>query len=177
MFTYRVDKEINLIFLQHSMADSLYELVDANREYLKEWMPWVANTNSPDDIKAFIERSINGFSKNESLVCGIEYQETLVGIISFNKISKELKKVVLGYWIAEQMQGRGIITRCCNSLIEYAFDEMEMQKVEIRSASDNTKSRSVCDRLGFTLEGVVSNSENINGRIVDHAVYGIHKET
>ena len=174
MFKLEVDKEINLVFLQNSLATELYALVDTNREYLGQWMPWVKGTTSVTDIESFIERSVTGFAKGETLVCAIEYNGKLGGIISYNEISKALKKVVLGYWISSELQGKGIVNRACQKLIEYAFNELQMDKVEIRVATKNIPSRNVCKKLGCSLEGEVSNSENLNGSIVNHAVYAIH---
>ncbi|WP_139697682.1 GNAT family N-acetyltransferase, partial [Aeromonas salmonicida] len=65
------------------------------------------------------------------------------------------------------------ITRACQALIHHAFDELGMEKVEIRAAVDNTASRAVCERLGFTLEGVLRRAEKLPHGIVDHACYGL----
>ncbi|MFX3824761.1 GNAT family N-acetyltransferase, partial [Streptococcus suis] len=59
--------------------------------------------------------------------------------------------------------------------IEMAFRELNMQKVEISAAVDNAPSRNVCKRLGFNLEGIITCAENLNGRVVDHAVYGLSR--
>lgn len=69
---------------------------------------------------------------------------------------------------------QGIINRFCQKLIAYAFNELKMDKVEIRVATKNIQSRNVCEKLGCSLEGEVSNSENLGGNIVSHAVYAIH---
>ncbi|WP_432454898.1 GNAT family N-acetyltransferase [Agarivorans sp. QJM3NY_29] len=66
------------------------------------------------------------------------------------------------------------MTRVCKKLIDIAFDELQMHKVEISAATENLASRAVCERLGLKLEGVISNAENLNGRIVDHAIYALH---
>ncbi|HIF9169539.1 TPA: GNAT family N-acetyltransferase, partial [Photobacterium damselae] len=42
-------------------------------------------------------------------------------------------------------------------------------------AIENKASRKVCERLGLTLEGIITRAENINGRVVDHAVYGLSR--
>ena len=174
LFKLEVDKEIDLLFLQSSLANELYALVDSNREHLGQWLPWVKGTTSVTDIESFIERSVVGFSKGETLVCVIEYKGKLGGVIGYNKISKALKKVELGYWISSHLQGKGIINRACKKLIDQAFNELHMEKVEIRVATKNLSSRNVCKKLGCSLEGEVTNSESLNGNIVSHAVYAIH---
>ncbi|MCP4970425.1 MAG: GNAT family N-acetyltransferase [Arcobacter sp.] len=55
-------------------------------------------------------------------------------------------------------------------------EDLKMEKVEISVAVENIKSRAVCKRLNMKLEGIISNSENINGKIVDHAIYSLHKK-
>ena len=86
-----------------------------------------------------------------------------------------MKKVEIGYWIKESVQGNGIINRVCKKLIEIAFTDLSMNKIEISVASDNLASKAVCERLEMKLEGIISNAENLNGRIVDHAIYGLHR--
>ena len=57
------------------------------------------------------------------------------------------------------------------ALVNYCFFERGMEAVEIHAAVGNIKSRAVAERLGFALQGTVSNAENLYGRWVDHAVY------
>jgi ribosomal-protein-serine acetyltransferase len=81
----------------------------------------------------------------------------------------------IGYWLSETHQGNGIITRSVSTLINLAFFELCFDKIQISVAVDNQPSRTVCERLGMKLEGIITNSENINGRILDHAIYGLSK--
>lgn len=105
----------------------------------------------------------------------IEYFNEIVGVTGYNTIHKDLKKVEIGYWLSSKQQGKGIITRSCNKLIQYAFNELDIEKVQISVAAENIKSRNVCERLGFKLEGIIKNSEKLHDKIVDHAVYGLYK--
>ncbi|MFW1332146.1 GNAT family N-acetyltransferase, partial [Vibrio parahaemolyticus] len=72
-------------------------------------------------------------------------------------------------------QGKGLVSKSVSKLIEMAFTELDMQKVEISAAVENQPSRKVCERLGFSLEGIITCSENLNGRVVDHAIYGLSR--
>ncbi len=173
MFRLEVDTEINLIFLQESLAEDLFGLIDSDREYLNKWLPWPSHTKTIEDSKSFIKNSIIKFAEGKSMICAIEYVGKIVGVVGYNSIVKEVKKVEIGYWISSQYQGKGIITRSCSRLIRYAFDELEFEKVQISVATENVASRKVCERLGLKLEGVIKNSENLHGNIVDHAIYGI----
>ena len=78
--------------------------------------------------------------------------------------------------MSKDFQGKGIVTKSVLKFISYAFNQLDMEVVQISAAVGNTASRKVCDRLGFKLDGIIKNSENLNGRIVDHAVYSLNHE-
>ena len=77
----------------------------------------------------------------------------------------------LGYWIGEAYQGRGLVTASCRALITHAFDEARLNRVEIRCAVENRKSRAIPARLGFRQEGLLRDAEWLYDHFVDHVVY------
>jgi ribosomal-protein-serine acetyltransferase len=176
MFTWQLDDELALTFLQPDMATELYGLCQQNREYLSQWLPWVPFIQRRDDTATFIRHAIEGFARGDSLTTAIEYQGELVGVIGYNRIDQSLGKVTLGYWLAERWQGNGIIGRACRALIHHAFEEMGMEKAEISAALDNEASRAVCERLGMRQEGIVRRAERLGDRVVDHALYGLLRD-
>lgn len=175
MFNFKVDDDIKLALVHESFAPKYLQLVQANYDYLERWLAWPPHMKSEDNFKTFIRNSLHDYADGKSMVCGILYHGELVGNVSYNLIDRKLKKVELGYWIALPYQGKGIMTRVCRTLIELAFQELDMEKVQISAAVGNSPSRAVCERLGLTLEGIITNAENLNGRIVDHAVYGVRR--
>ena len=155
MFSQKIDNEIRLTLVQESFAPALAELARDNYAYLEKWLVWPPHSKSEQDFVAFIRHSLHGYADGKSMVCAILYHGDLVGVASFNSIDHKLKKVEIGYWLAESMQGKGIITRVCQKLMHIAFEELGMHKVEISAATSNKASRAVCERLGMTLEGVI----------------------
>ena len=79
----------------------------------------------------------------------------------------------MGYWLDKEAQGTGLMTRSCSALLEHAFAELDLNRVEIRCAVDNARSRAIPERLGFRLEGQLRQAEWLYDRFVDHAVYGL----
>lgn len=175
MFSLRIEKDLKLVLVQPSFASRYFEIVQSEREYLSQWLAWPPHADSEAFFLSFIQRSLHDYADDKSLVCAMFYEDELVGNISFNTINHDLKKVEIGYWLREKSKGKGIVTRSVSKLIEMAFSELNMQKVEISAAVDNAPSRNVCKRLGFNLEGIITCAENLNGRVVDHAVYGLSK--
>lgn len=175
MFTLNIGPDLQLALIQPSFARRYLDIVSVERAYLSKWLPWATHANDEEFFLAFVRKSLQEYAEGKSMTCALVYQHAVVGNISFNNINQELKKVEIGYWLSEKYQGMGIVTKAVSFLIEYAFSELSMDKVEICAAADNTASRRVCERLNMTLEGIISNYENVNDEIIDHAVYGIHR--
>jgi ribosomal-protein-serine acetyltransferase len=79
----------------------------------------------------------------------------------------------IGYWLAKGATGKGIITKSVEKLLEYAFDERNLNRVVIKCVPENTKSRAIPERLNFTIEGVEREAGWLHTRFVDHVVYSL----
>lgn len=65
------------------------------------------------------------------------------------------------------------MTRVTQALIDHAFTDLDFNRVEIRAAFENTKSRSIPERLGFKQEGQIRQAEWLYDHYVDHVIYGM----
>jgi ribosomal-protein-serine acetyltransferase len=175
MFTLEVEKGLKLALVHRTFAPLYFDIVTRERDYLGEWLAWPPQAHDDGFFLNFISRSLRDYADGKSLVCAMFYNETLVGNISFNSIDHDLKKVEIGYWLSANYQGKGIVSKCVTKLITMAFTDLDMEKVQISVAVDNQPSRRVCERLGFKLEGMITRAENVNGRVLDHAVYGLQR--
>lgn len=90
-----------------------------------------------------------------------------MGSIGYLYLDHENKKTEIGYWLGKEYEGKGFITKAAKILINYAFEELGLNKIEIGAASDNIKSRAIPEKLGFKLEGELRDYEYINGRYID----------
>lgn len=175
MFSLKIDKQIQLKLVHPSFAPLYVKLAKENYDDLAKWLVWPPHCQTEEDFSVFITQMLHEYADGKSMTCGVFFNDELVGNVCYKCIDHQLKKVEIGYWLASRYQGKGIVTRVCKMLVDYAFDELLMDKVEISAATGNKASRAVCERLGMTLEGVITNVENINGRIVDHAFYGLKR--
>lgn len=171
MFEFRVD-DVTLKLLDNIHADKLFELVDSCRPYLKEWLPWVDGTKSAEDMKSFIEMTKKQFASNNGFQAGIWYKESIAGVIGFHGMNWSNRSTSIGYWLSQNYQGKGIITKSCKAFVDYAFGGLNLNRVEIRCAEKNLRSRAIPERLGFVKEGMIREAEWLYDHFVDHVVYG-----
>lgn len=173
MFIHPVDENTTLAMVEMHDAEELFALVDDSRMYLREWLPWVDANVSIDETRAFVDAAHKQYARGDGFQCCIRYKSKIVGIIGLHRVDRFHKHTEIGYWLAEEYQGRGIMTACCRALVDFVFTEYRLHRVEIRAATGNQKSCAIPERLGFTLEGALRESEWVNDRFVDSAVYAM----
>jgi ribosomal-protein-serine acetyltransferase len=173
MPSLRTDDDIVLKILEPKDADVLFALVDSNRLYLRQWLPWVDTNTTLEHSKLFILSTKEQNELNLGFQCGIWFCGSFAGIIGLQRIDWMNRNVEIGYWLGEIFQGHGIITKACRTLVDYAFYEYQLHRVQIRCASGNKKSNAIIERLGFIKEGTTRQAELLYDRYVDLFVYGI----
>ncbi|MTI66120.1 MAG: GNAT family N-acetyltransferase [Firmicutes bacterium] len=171
MVYLNVDKNIKLRLLDFNDSDKLYFIINQNRNHLKRYLSWVKNIKKKDDVLNFIEESREQFASDKGFHLCIWYKNKLVGIIGHD-IDDEKNSSEIGYWLIENYQGKGIITKSCEVLIDYLFSEFDLNKIEINCALDNKKSIAIPEKLGFKKEGIIRDNQFLNGKYIDHVVYG-----
>jgi ribosomal-protein-serine acetyltransferase len=149
----RVDDEISLHPVTLSDADAMYALVDANREHLGRWLPWVESLRSVGDERRWLRQRAGMDASSDEEAWLIRYNGETVGAIGLIYDAPN-NGAEVGYWLTEAAQGHGIVTRSCSTLLGYAFMVRSVHRLQLRAASENVRSVAVAERLGFTFEGV-----------------------
>jgi ribosomal-protein-serine acetyltransferase len=172
MFFLPLDVDRRLRLIEDADADELYGVVAANREFLAAWMPWAAG-QTLDGTREFIAASRRQWAANQGFQAAIVERGQIVGVIGFHRVDWANRSTSIGYWIAQAAQGRGAVTAAARALVTHAFEVLGLNRVEIRAATENLRSRRVAQRLGFTFEGVLRQAERVGDRSVDHAVHAV----
>ncbi|MGI8466997.1 MAG: GNAT family N-acetyltransferase [Pyrinomonadaceae bacterium] len=176
MLKFQIFDELELRPFHEENAEEIFETVKANYEHLRPFLHWVTKDYSLESAKEFIRQTQKNFTENTSQTFGIFYSKKFVGAIGFVNFNWTSRRAEIGYWIAKDSEGKGIITKSCARLIDYAFHELKMNRVEIRCATENTRTCAVPERLNFKLEGILRQSVWRHARFYDMAIYGILAE-
>jgi ribosomal-protein-serine acetyltransferase len=170
---YRITDRHELRLFQTADAEELFAVTDANRAYLRQWLPWVDGARSVADSRSYIDASLQQFAENSGFVAAICYDEKIVGTIGFNEINWHSRIGYIGYWLAESHRGQGLATASCRSIIECGFQILDLNRMVIACGVENKRSQAIPQRLGFTHEGTARQAEWLYDHFVDHQIYSL----
>lgn len=172
MIGFELTGGVQLRLLTDHDVEELHALVTGNRDHLARWLPWAAR-QTVADTRAFVRMTRRQFAENNGFQMAIVQAGRIVGVVGYHSISWPNRSTTIGYWLAEEAQGRGTMTSAVRALVDHAFGTWGLNRVEIRAAVENARSRAVAERLGFREEGTLRQAERVGERFVDHVVYGM----
>jgi ribosomal-protein-serine acetyltransferase len=154
LFPIQIYQDVRLNLLQPRHAIELFKLVDSNSSHLREWLPFIDDYRSVTAATQFITRNREKHNGKTGFVAGIWAEESLAGVVTFDYIDWSNRAALIGFWLGKSFQGKGIMTRTCIALIDLAFNELGLNRVEISCAVENRRCRLVPERLRFRQEGI-----------------------
>jgi ribosomal-protein-serine acetyltransferase len=173
---FKLDDEIMLRAWEETDIERGYELVMRNRDHLQPFMHWMSPDYSLELTRKFMTEGIARRKAGDELGFGIFRGDDLLGSIGMFGFDSKARRAEIGYWISKDEEGKGIITRAVKLLIDYAFDELDMNRIEIRCSAENIRSAAIPERLGFKKEGYLRQAEFRNGHLHDFLIFGLLRE-
>lgn len=169
----QVLEDVVLNPLSEKDISDIFNTLNNEREYMRVWLPFVDYTNKVDDTRNFVTSALQREDKHFT----ISYQGKLVGLIGYKETDEANRKTEIGYWLSQYAQGKGIMAHSVLKLIEYAFDKMDMNRIQIKVAVNNHRSKQIPEKLGFLLEGVERDGELLVDNVyTDINVYSLLKK-
>jgi len=156
-------------------AAEIYGVINANRAYLREWLPWVDGAARVEAIADVIASWNRQEEAGTNFVYGIYEDGRYIGNIGLHDVNHGNRSAMIGYWLAESAQGRGIMTDCVRAMTDFGFTKLDLNRIYIHAAVPNVKSCAIPERLGYVHEGTMQDGECLYGRFFDMALYGVVK--
>jgi len=176
MEVLKVDENLELRLTSMRYEDELVSLVVDNLDHLHEWMAWATKPYDPNKTTEFIERVEKAYKEKTQIPFVIFSNDRAAGTIGLFNIDYSNRSAEIGYWLAENEQGKGLVTRCCKALIAHCFEELNLNRIVIKCAVENYKSQAIPEKLGFTREGEMRQERWHRDRFIGLIVYSILKE-
>ena len=119
---FELSDGVELRSLTEADVKELYALIEANRSYLAPWMPWAAGQTAHGTAE-FVRKSIKQEADDDGFQVAVIVDGAIAGVLG-HELDRENRTTTIGYWLAEDQQGRGLMTAAVKRLLGHAFDEL-----------------------------------------------------
>ncbi|MDR2585201.1 MAG: GNAT family N-acetyltransferase [Prevotellaceae bacterium] len=154
--------------------------LDSLVKYANNWnvAKWLTNgfphPYKQEDGKAYLSMIAND---NPVKVFAIVVNGEAVGSVGvFPQSDIHEKNAEMGYWLAEECWGQGIMTKAIQEIVEYGLRTFDIVRIFARPFSTNLQSQRVLEKAGFVLEAKLKKALFKNGEFMDELIYVKHKE-
>lgn len=121
----------------------------------------------------FITSFINA-DQNNTFAFAITVDSKVVGSIAvFRQGNIHKQTAELGYFVAEEYWGKGIMTNAVRQICEYVFQNSDIIRIYAEPFMYNTASCRVLEKAGFQYEGTLRSNAVKNGRVIDMKMYSL----
>ena len=161
---------MNIKLRKWSEADLDNLVKYANNQNVAKWLTnGFPHPYTYEAGKAYLSMIAND---NPTKVFAIEVNGEAVGSIGiFPQTDIHEKNAEMGYWLAEEYWGKGIMTQAIREIVEYGFSTFEIVRIFARPFSTNLKSQRVLEKAGFELEARLKRALFKNGKFMDELTY------
>ncbi|WP_046776256.1 GNAT family N-acetyltransferase [Streptomyces yangpuensis] len=173
MFSIDLAEGAQLFPLEARHAEEFFAHIERGREYIGQYVGFPDRSPDVDSARAFLAKYAVKAGEDGARFFGIRLDGTLVGGVLFPNFDADGGNCEIGCWLEPAAAGRGLVTKACRILIDYAFGERGMHRVEWHAATGNKKSLAVAERLGMTREGVMRENYFHRGVRQDTEVWSI----
>ena len=156
-------------------ADALYAL-QSNARVLRYWdaPPW----SEPDRAEQFIATSGRMAEDGDGVRCAVERREdgSFIGWVSLTRWNPDYRSAALGYCYTEDSWGHGYASEAARALVRWAYETLDLNRLQAETDTRNTASARVLEKLGFVREGTLRQDCIVDGEVSDSWVYGLLRD-
>lgn len=156
-------------------ASSMYDCINKNRTELSVYLPWVTRDLTLADIECNTLAAIDNCHKFQgefwfNIIDAKSAQ--FIGAVGFIIRDRSVPYFEVGYWLDPGMTGQGYITESIELIERYAFHDHKANRLEIKMAGSNIKSRAVAERCGYRFEACLANGRRLpSGKLDSTVIY------
>ncbi|MCN9240263.1 GNAT family N-acetyltransferase [Streptomyces sp. RY43-2] len=154
-------------------AEEFLAHLDRGREFINQYVPFGSKATDVAGARTILQSFADRRAADTGFLHGLWLDDKLVGGVLFPLFDAEHGTCEMGVWLEPAAAGRGLVTRGARALIDWAFDERGMHRVEWQASPANEPSVNVARRLGMTREGVLRESFPHRGVRHDMEVWSV----
>ncbi|MDR6880206.1 ribosomal-protein-alanine N-acetyltransferase [Bacillus sp. 3255] len=161
---------MSLLKFDRSSAGLVLDYVLRNRAFLQAWEPERNDDYYTEEFQAdLLDKESKLIVDGHLFKVWMQYEGALIGSIALSNIVRgAFQSCHLGYRMDERLANRGLMTEGVRAVISYAFDVINLHRIEANIMPRNVASLMVVKKLGFYEEGLAYKYLKINGVWEDH---------
>lgn len=143
-----------------------------NRDFLQPWSPkFGEDMFQAEEWEASIPLIQHEFTSGRSARFCLHFEDRFIGVANLTSITRSPSFFcLLGYTLAEDVQGRGFMKEALTAVIEYAFNSRNLHRISANYMPHNQRSGGLLKSLGFHVEGYARDYLLIDGQWQDHVL-------
>ncbi|MBK3497426.1 GNAT family N-acetyltransferase [Viridibacillus sp. YIM B01967] len=166
-------KKTLLVPLEESHVEGLY----VAGQFQEIWTYMTTTINSREDMKNYVQQALHEKENGTQIPFVIVEKKTgqIIGSTRFSDIDCKQKRLEMGFtWLTPAKWRTPINTECKYLLLEYAFEQLKLNRVQIKTDHENIRSQAAIERIGAKKEGILRNHMiRSNGTIRHTVMYSI----
>ena len=171
MFTHTLDDGAELGMLEPWHAEEFLSTVDRCREYLATDVPAAHGVVTLDDARRYLQRWADAHAADTRHLFGIWVDGAFTGCVQLFNFDTAMGTCEIGVWLAPEVGGRGLATKACRYVIDWAIGVRGIARVQWSASPNNLRSIAVARRLGMTKEGLLRSSWQVGGVRKDNEMW------
>lgn len=152
-FKMHIEDELYLVYPEIRMAKELHKLIDSDRDHLRPFLDFVDASVDYTSQESYFKMKLEGIAKQTDALFLIAINDQLIGCTDFHGIDLTSKQAEIGYWIHSTYKNQGIISKVVKKLCDYAFINLNLNRLTIVADVENISSNKVALKSGFTFVG------------------------
>ncbi len=175
LFPTLITSRLKLREIQESDLDNIFEYASNS-----DVTPFVIfdTHKTKEDSLSFIEFAKNEFRNKTSLIWAIELkeEEKMIGTIDLRGFNNSNRCGEIGYALNKKYWNKGYVTESMKSVIQYGFDQLDLNRIESHCEHENFGSWKVMEKCGLKYEGTLREKVFIKNRFRSMKMYSILKQ-
>ena len=163
---------LTIRWLRADDVDALFNIF-SDKQAMRYWSSLPLQT--VQDAHLLLKGAEDGYINKSGIRFGIESKETgqLLGTCSLFRFHHTSRRAELGYILGRPFWGNGFMHEALVAVVDYAFNQLDLHRLEADIDPRNNASRQSLRRLGFLKEGVLRERWIVNGEVSDSELYGL----
>jgi RimJ/RimL family protein N-acetyltransferase len=153
-------------------GDSIWAAVESSIPELDPWLIWAVDATLAAE-RAFCASAPSQWESGTAYTFTVLAEGVVIGGVGLHHRTPLLPIAEIGYWLRTDRAGRGYGTEAADAVIDFAFEALERDRIELRAGVGNVASNRVAEKLGFTREGLLRHGGKGSAGPYDSHLYGL----